>query len=123
MTLTEALALASMPATQPAGPFAPGSTVQAVGANLAGGAEAGGLRWGGTARGGGRGLGERVNPTGNRPQPRWTASGGALESELGSAVTWRAPAQAGTYTLTLIVSDGVLRVGQELEVSGAEEGG
>jgi hypothetical protein len=31
-------------------------------------------------------------------------------------VTWRAPAQPGDYTLTLIVSDGVIRVGQELIV-------
>jgi hypothetical protein len=181
MTLTEALALASEPATDPEGPVAPGSTVQAVGANLVTEAQASGLHWDDTARavvftypgrGGERtvwlanvfseafkldlahryqlggvamdnvsretedaniwpavaayaetGRVELVKPNGELLQPRWIASGGALEDEVGPAVIWRAPDQAGTYTLTLIVSDGVMRVGQELEVSVAEAAG
>jgi hypothetical protein len=60
---------------------------------------------------------ELVKPNGQLLQPQWTASGGQLESAGGALVTWRAPSEPGTYTLTLIVSDGVLRVGQELIVS------
>ena len=43
-------------------------------------------------------------------------SGGQLQSNTGPAVTWRVPSDAGTYTLTLVVSDGVMRVGQELRI-------
>ncbi len=57
-----------------------------------------------------------VKPNGALLTPRWEASGGVLESSAGPVVTWRAPDQAGTYTLTLVVSDGVLQVGQELRV-------
>ncbi len=59
---------------------------------------------------------ELVKPNGSILQPTWTVSGGQLESTVGSAVTWRAPDVPGTYTVTLIVSDGVMRVGQELSV-------
>jgi hypothetical protein len=57
-----------------------------------------------------------VKPNGALLTPRWEASGGVLESSAGPVVTWRAPDEAGTYTLTLVVSDGVLQVGQELRV-------
>ena len=57
-----------------------------------------------------------VKPNGALLQPRWAVSGGALQSDAGPQVTWLAPAEAGTYTFTLIVSDGVTRVGQELQV-------
>ncbi|MDP3767030.1 MAG: hypothetical protein Q8S13_03365, partial [Dehalococcoidia bacterium] len=60
---------------------------------------------------------ELVIPNGDLLQPRWAASGGGLEGDVGPVVTWRAPAEAGTYTLTLIVSDGVMRVGQELRLA------
>jgi spore germination protein len=56
-------------------------------------------------------------PNGALLAPSWTASGGTLASESGATVAWQAPAQAGTYTLTLVVSDGVTRVGQQLQVS------
>ncbi|MFA5103732.1 MAG: hypothetical protein WC527_00920 [Candidatus Margulisiibacteriota bacterium] len=36
----------------------------------------------------------------------WNASGGSLSSNTGSIVAWTAPAAAGTYTITLVVSDG-----------------
>ena len=59
---------------------------------------------------------ELVKPNGELLQPRWTASGGTLESATGASVNWRAPAEAGVYTLTLIVSDGVMHVGQRLRL-------
>ena len=62
------------------------------------------------------GEAELVKPNGELLQPRWTASAGVLEGEEGAMVTWLAPDDAGTYTLTLIVSDGVMRVGQQLLV-------
>jgi hypothetical protein len=58
-----------------------------------------------------------VKPNGSLLQPRWSVSGGALQNDTGPRVSWRAPDEAGTYTFTLIVSDGVTRVGQELRVS------
>lgn len=58
-----------------------------------------------------------VKPNGQMLQPRWTASGGTLESNAAPLVTWRAPAEEGSYTLTLIVSDGVVLMGQRLEVA------
>ncbi len=59
---------------------------------------------------------ELVKPNGELLQPRWTASGGALDGEVGALVTWHAPAEPGTYTITLIVSDGAMRVGQQLQL-------
>jgi hypothetical protein len=58
-----------------------------------------------------------VQPNGSLLQPRWTASGGTLQSDSGPSVTWQAPNQSGDYTLTLIVSDGIVRLGQELQLS------
>ena len=58
-----------------------------------------------------------AKPNGELLQPRWVASGGTLESDVGPSVTWRVPAETGTYTITLIVSDGVVRVGQRLQVA------
>ncbi len=57
-----------------------------------------------------------IEPNGGLLQPQWTATGGTLESYTGAKVTWRAPAESGVYTLTLIVSDGVMRVGQRLQL-------
>ena len=36
----------------------------------------------------------------------WSASGGTLSSSTGSLIGWTAPASTGTYTITLVVSDG-----------------
>lgn len=60
---------------------------------------------------------ELVKPNGELLQPSWTVSGGALEGDPGALVTWRAPTEAGAYTFTLMVSDGVMRVGQQLQVA------
>jgi hypothetical protein len=57
-----------------------------------------------------------LKPNGALLTPSWTASGGVLASKSGVTVAWQAPAQAGTYTLTLVVSDGVTRVGQQIQV-------
>ena len=57
-----------------------------------------------------------VKPNGGLLEPRWTVSGGQLEAASGASVTWVAPDEDGTYTVTLVVSDGVLQIGQELRV-------
>ena len=57
-----------------------------------------------------------MKPNAELLNPRWTVSGGSLEGDAGSLARWNVPAEAGTYTITLIVSDGVTRVGQELQV-------
>jgi len=60
---------------------------------------------------------ELVQPHGNLLLPHWTVSGGTVEPETGASVTWQAPDEPGDYTLTLIVSDGAIRLGQELQLS------
>jgi hypothetical protein len=55
-----------------------------------------------------------LRPNGGLLQPQWTASGGNLDSPNRPSVTWRAPDQPGSYDVTLIVSDGVIRVGQRV---------
>jgi hypothetical protein len=57
-------------------------------------------------------------PYGPYLQPSWRASDGQLETTPGSgAAVWRAPSRAGTYDITLVVSDGVVFVGQQLSLS------
>ena len=52
-------------------------------------------------------------PNGELLTPVWSAGDGSIAPQTGEAVTWTAPAAAGTYTeITLIVSDGVVRAGQ-----------
>jgi len=56
---------------------------------------------------------ERPNPDNLRPE--WTASGGTLDAPgTGGAATWIPPDEGGTYEISLIVSDGVTRVGRRL---------
>jgi hypothetical protein len=56
-------------------------------------------------------------PYGPYLQPSWRATEGQLETAPGSgAAVWRAPSRAGTYDITLIVSDGVIFVGQQLSL-------
>jgi len=174
LTLTDALAAASLPVAQPGGAVAPGATVLALGQNLAANTGGGELRWDDAARavtfnytgaGGGRTvwlanvfsesfrleLAQRyelggvaiadvstrgadagiwpavrqfaqageialTTPNGSLLTPSWSADGGTLASESGASVSWQAPAEAGTYTLTLVVSDGVMRVGQQMAI-------
>ena len=50
--------------------------------------------------------------------PTWKASKGVGEvREKGGAFTWQTPAEPGTYTITLTVSDGVSRFENELPVT------
>jgi hypothetical protein len=46
--------------------------------------------------------------------PVWTATTGVLSATSGDSVTWTAPAEAGPAEIVLIVSDGVVRVGQRV---------
>ena len=67
----------------------------------------------------GAGLAVEVSlavPNGDLLTPRWLSSGGSFVSDAGAQVDWQAPQEAGDYTLTLVVSDGVVRMGQELHV-------
>jgi hypothetical protein len=62
---------------------------------------------------------ELTTPNGDLFTPSWTASTGTLSASSGDSVTWTPP--AGSGEITLIVSDGVVRVGQRvvLEVAPA----
>lgn len=51
-------------------------------------------------------------PNGELLTPAWSTGDGVLAPQTGDAVTWTAPGKDGTYTVTLIVSDGVVRAGQ-----------
>jgi hypothetical protein len=48
--------------------------------------------------------------------PEWRATAGSLDANTGDAVSWRAPAEPGTYDITLVVGDGVVRVGRSFPV-------
>lgn len=54
----------------------------------------------------------------------WQASEGNIQPSNNGAVTWNAPRRSGAFEITVIVSDGVLRVGRrlKLEVSGENPG-
>jgi hypothetical protein len=58
-----------------------------------------------------------VKPNGDLFLPSWTASEGAIAPSGGDETTWTAPAAEGPYEITLIVSDGVERVGQRITIN------
>jgi hypothetical protein len=58
-----------------------------------------------------------VKPNGDLFLPSWTASDGAIAPSGGDETTWTAPAAEGPYEITLIVSDGVERVGQRITIN------
>jgi hypothetical protein len=61
------------------------------------------------------GLAHLEAPNPDNLQPEWTASGGTIEaSAAGGSATWIPPEEGGTYEISLIVSDGVTRVGRRL---------
>jgi hypothetical protein len=61
------------------------------------------------------GLAHLEGPNPDNLRPEWTASGGTLEAPgTGGAATWVPPDEGGTYEISLIVSDGVTRVGRRL---------
>jgi hypothetical protein len=53
-------------------------------------------------------------PNGELLTPAWTTSDGVLAPQTGESVSWTAPAKEGTYNVTVIVSDGVIRAGQNI---------
>ncbi len=55
-----------------------------------------------------------TKPNGALLTPAWDAKDGVLTSKSGDSVNWTAPATAGTYEVTLIVSDGVVRAEQKV---------
>jgi hypothetical protein len=55
-------------------------------------------------------------PNGDLFAPTWSAAAGNLRASSGGSVTWTAPAAPGTYEVTLIVSDGVVRAGQRFSL-------
>ena len=62
-------------------------------------------------------------PYGPYLQPEWTAAAGSIEGGGASGViVWRAPQQSGLYDLTLVVSDGVVFVGQQIALRVGESG-
>jgi spore germination protein YaaH len=61
------------------------------------------------------GLVRLESPNANNLQPEWTASAGKIEAPgTGGAATWMPPDEGGTCEISLIVSDGVTRVGRRL---------
>jgi hypothetical protein len=56
-----------------------------------------------------------LRPSPDNLKPEWTASGGSIEAgTTGGAVTWVAPSEGGTFEISLVVSDGVTRVGRRM---------
>jgi hypothetical protein len=53
-----------------------------------------------------------TKPNGELFVPEWSANAGTVSPATGDTVTWTAPAEPGAYEITIIVSDGVLRVAQ-----------
>ena len=63
-------------------------------------------------------------PYGPYLQPQWRATDGQIEAVSGSgAAVWRAPARTGAHRVTLVVSDGVVFLGQQLTLNVTADGG
>jgi hypothetical protein len=63
------------------------------------------------------GQAQLLRPSADNLRPEWTASGGNIEAgQTGGAVTWVAPSEGGTYEISLLVSDGVTRVGRRMSL-------
>jgi len=61
-----------------------------------------------------------VKPNGTLLLPYWEADGGSLEGGDDGAVVWTAPEEPGAYQITLVVSDGLARLGQRLGLTVGE---
>lgn len=58
-----------------------------------------------------------TKPNGALLTPAWEAAAGTLDAKTGESVTWTAPAAPGSYQLTLVVSDGVVRAAQRIALT------
>jgi hypothetical protein len=58
-----------------------------------------------------------LQPNASDLAPRWTKSAGDLDGGQRGVVKWQTPAQPGTYTVTLTLSDGVALFQNELAVA------
>jgi hypothetical protein len=47
-------------------------------------------------------------------RPTWQVQAGSSDVSAKGSMVWKAPAQPGPYDVTLIVSDGIIRVGQRV---------
>jgi spore germination protein len=61
-----------------------------------------------------------TRPNGQLFTPTWTASDGVLSAPSGPSTSWTAPQQPGSYTIVLVVSDGVIRGGQQVTLDVVE---
>lgn len=55
-----------------------------------------------------------TRPNGQLFTPVWTTNDGVLSAPSGASTSWTAPSQPGSYTVVLVVSDGVIRGGQQV---------
>ncbi|MBI2724070.1 MAG: hypothetical protein HYX50_03310 [Chloroflexi bacterium] len=53
-------------------------------------------------------------PNGELLTPTWSVSEGSVSPAIGEGTTWTAPTSAGTYQIVIIVSDGIIRMGQQV---------
>ena len=58
-----------------------------------------------------------MKPNGSLSSAVWEADGGSLKDGDDGAVVWTAPDEPGAYRITLVVSDGLARLGQRLGVT------
>lgn len=57
-----------------------------------------------------------AKPNGDLLTPSWTSSAGSFSAPVGDSVSWVPPAEAGPQTITLVVSDGITRIGRRITV-------
>jgi hypothetical protein len=55
-----------------------------------------------------------VQPNGALLKPVWQTQAGTIEPNPKGNVVWKAPAQAGVYDVSLVISDGVIRATQKV---------
>jgi hypothetical protein len=55
-----------------------------------------------------------VQPNGVLLRPTWVVQAGNIQGENRGTLTWKAPAQPGSYDVSLIVSDGVIRASSKI---------
>jgi glycosyl hydrolase family 18 (putative chitinase) len=55
-----------------------------------------------------------TRPNGQLFTPTWSSNDGVFSAPSGGSTSWTAPAQPGSYSVVLVVSDGVIRGGQQV---------